>query len=57
LSLRASAIPGEGKRLQLVTIGEAMLRLSVRAGDRLEDAPTFDVHIAGSEANVAFVAV
>ncbi len=56
LSLRASAIPGEGKRLQLVTIGEAMLRLSVRAGDRLEDAPTFDVHVAGSEANVAFAA-
>ena len=33
-----------------------MLRLSVRPGDRLEDAPAFDVHVAGSEANVAFAA-
>lgn len=40
----------------LVTLGEAMLRLSVRPGDRLEDAPTFDVQVAGSEANVAFAA-
>src|SRR5260370_9361878 len=48
--------PNRGKRVQLVTLGEAMLRLSVRAGDRLEDAPAFDVHVAGSEANVAFAA-
>ncbi|HEY3073370.1 MAG TPA: sugar kinase [Candidatus Limnocylindrales bacterium] len=41
---------------QLVTLGEAMLRFSVRAGDRLEDAPAYDVHVAGSEANVAFAA-
>jgi 2-dehydro-3-deoxygluconokinase len=41
---------------QLVTLGEAMLRLSVRPGDRLEDAPSFDVHVAGSEANVAYAA-
>src|SRR5437879_7583582 len=33
-----------------------MLRLSVRPGDRLEDAAGFDVHVAGSEANVAFAA-
>jgi 2-dehydro-3-deoxygluconokinase len=31
-----------------------MLRLSVDAGDRLEDAPAFEVHVAGAEANVAF---
>jgi 2-dehydro-3-deoxygluconokinase len=43
-------------RTQLVTLGEAMLRLSVRPGDRLEDAPAFDVHVAGSEANVAYAA-
>jgi 2-dehydro-3-deoxygluconokinase len=43
-------------RAQLVTVGEAMLRLSVRPGDRLEDAPAFEVHVAGSEANVAFAA-
>lgn len=41
---------------QLVTLGEAMLRLSVRPGDRLEDAPAFEVHVAGSEANVAYAA-
>lgn len=39
-----------------MTLGEAMLRLSVRPGDRLEDAPAFDVHVAGTEANVAFAA-
>lgn len=33
-----------------------MLRLSVRPGDRIEDAPSFDVHVAGSEANVAYAA-
>jgi 2-dehydro-3-deoxygluconokinase len=43
-------------RHQLVTLGEAMLRLSVRPGERLEDAPAFDVHVAGSEANVAYAA-
>ena len=35
-------------------IGEALLRLSVRPGERLEDAPAFEVHVAGSEANVAY---
>jgi 2-dehydro-3-deoxygluconokinase len=43
-------------RLQLVTVGEAMLRLSVRPGDLLQDADAFDVHVAGSEANVAYAA-
>jgi 2-dehydro-3-deoxygluconokinase len=33
-----------------------MLRLSVGAGHRLEDAHYFDVHVAGSEANVAYAA-
>ncbi len=36
------------------TLGEAMLRLSVSSGDRLEDAPVYEVHVAGSEANVAY---
>lgn len=44
------------KRMDLVTLGEAMLRLSVRPGERLEDAPAFEVHVAGAEANVAFAA-
>ena len=33
-----------------------MLRLSVPPGDRLEDASAYDVHVAGSEANVAYAA-
>jgi 2-dehydro-3-deoxygluconokinase len=33
-----------------------MLRLSVRPGDRLQDAPAFDVGIGGTEANVAYAA-
>ncbi len=37
----------------LVTVGEAMLRLWVPAGERLEDAPAYRVTVAGSEANVA----
>jgi 2-dehydro-3-deoxygluconokinase len=37
----------------VVTLGEAMLRLTAPRGTRLADAQTFDVHVAGSEANVA----
>jgi len=37
----------------LVTVGEAMLRLWVPAGERLEDAHSFNVTVAGAEANVA----
>src|SRR5256714_11218369 len=33
-----------------------MLRLSVRPGDRIEDTPALEVHVAGSEANVAYAA-
>jgi 2-dehydro-3-deoxygluconokinase len=40
----------------IVTIGEAMLRLWVPAGERLETAPSFRVAVAGSEANVAISA-
>ncbi len=40
--------------LDVVTLGEAMLRFSVRPGDLIETASAFDVHVAGSEANVAF---
>jgi 2-dehydro-3-deoxygluconokinase len=52
----AEAPATPAKRFQLVTVGEAMLRLSVRPGDLLADAGSFDVHVAGSEANVAFAA-
>jgi len=41
---------------QLVTLGEAMLRLSVRPDERIEDAAAFEVHVGGSEANVAYAA-
>jgi 2-dehydro-3-deoxygluconokinase len=37
----------------VVTIGEAMLRLSVPAGVRLEEAQQLDLHVAGAEANTA----
>lgn len=38
----------------VATVGEAMLRLSVPAGSRLEDAPSYQVHVAGAESNVAY---
>lgn len=37
----------------VVTLGEAMLRLTVPAGQTLETSPAFQVYAAGSEANVA----
>lgn len=40
----------------IVTVGEAMLRIWVPAGERLEDAPAFRVTVAGAEANVAMAA-
>ena len=39
--------------LNVVTLGEAMLRLSPPNFRRLEQATSFDVHIGGSELNVA----
>lgn len=42
-------------RHDVVTFGEAMVRLSVPRGDRLVDAASFDVHVGGAEANVAAV--
>lgn len=39
---------------RVATLGEAMLRLSVRDGERLEDALSYEVNVAGAEANVAF---
>jgi 2-dehydro-3-deoxygluconokinase len=40
-------------RFDVTTIGEAILRYSVPAGQRLESAIQFDVHVGGTEANVA----
>jgi len=38
--------------VEVVGIGEAMIRLSVPPGERLETAEKFDVHLGGAEANV-----
>jgi 2-dehydro-3-deoxygluconokinase len=40
-------------RFDVTTLGEAILRYSVPAGQRLEKADRFDVHVGGTEANVA----
>lgn len=45
-----------GSVTDLVTFGEAMLRLSPPRGERLETAREFDVHAAGAESNVAVAA-
>lgn len=39
--------------LDVVTFGEAMIRLAAPHGEALESASRFDVHAAGAEANVA----
>lgn len=39
--------------LDVVTLGEAMIRLAAPFGDALESAPHFEVRAAGAEANVA----
>jgi 2-dehydro-3-deoxygluconokinase len=38
----------------IATLGEAMLRLSAPAGERLQEARSLDLNVGGSEANVAF---
>lgn len=48
----ASALDGRA-RGTVLTFGEAMLRLVSRPGTRLAQAAALDVHVAGSEANVA----
>jgi 2-dehydro-3-deoxygluconokinase len=40
-------------RPAVVALGEAMLRLTTRLGDRLDQATDLEVQVAGSEANVA----
>ncbi|MBI3998735.1 MAG: sugar kinase [Armatimonadetes bacterium] len=39
--------------LDVVTFGEAMIRLTAPPGEALESAPHFSVHVGGAEANVA----
>ena len=38
-------------RFDVTTIGSTMLRLSVQPGERLETAPVYQVHTAGTESN------
>jgi 2-dehydro-3-deoxygluconokinase len=45
--------PMSVSNVDLLTVGESMLRFSVPAGRLLVDAPVFDVHVAGTESNVA----
>lgn len=44
---------GHEVTIDVFTVGEAMLRLSAPLGESLEAAQRLDVHVAGSEANVA----
>lgn len=41
-------------RFDVVSLGEAMLRLSVPIGKRLDDARLLDVEVAGAECNVCY---
>lgn len=41
------------KQFDVVTVGEAMIRLSTRGGQSLETAPFYEVHVGGAESNVA----
>jgi 2-dehydro-3-deoxygluconokinase len=43
--------------VDLLTVGESMLRFSVPTGQLLVDAPSFAVHVAGTESNVAVALV
>jgi 2-dehydro-3-deoxygluconokinase len=43
--------------VDLLTVGESMLRFSVPTGQLLLDAPSFAVHVAGTESNVAVALV
>jgi 2-dehydro-3-deoxygluconokinase len=44
---------GASRNSRIVTLGEAMLRLTAPAGERLEAASQLRTYVAGSEANVA----
>ena len=45
-----------GRDHKLVTFGEAMIRFSTKDHERLEQAQVLDVHVGGSELNVAVAA-
>src|SRR6476619_5078408 len=43
---------GTAHRFDVVSLGEAMLRLSVPIGKRLDDTRTLDLELGGAESNV-----
>src|SRR5881397_2451337 len=44
---------GRSASMDLVTFGEAMVRLTPPAFQRIEQTTSFDIHVGGSELNVA----
>ncbi len=46
--------PAQDAALDLVSLGECMIRLSPPGHDRIEFAPTFEVYVGGGEYNVAY---
>lgn len=46
--------PASGAELDLVSLGECMVRLSPPGHDRIEFTPTLDVYVGGGEYNVAY---
>ncbi|GIH52521.1 2-dehydro-3-deoxygluconokinase [Microbispora rosea] len=53
MSEQQSEGPVSGPRVEVSTLGEAMVRLSPPAGERLRDCGWLRVHVGGAEANVA----
>src|SRR5690606_18737399 len=54
VSLEAGPATATGeRRFDVTTFGQALVRLSVADGQRLETAGSFAVHVAGAEINVA----
>ena len=47
-------LPADDNRLDLVSLGECMVRLSPPGHDRVEFARSFDVYVGGGEFNVAY---
>jgi 2-dehydro-3-deoxygluconokinase len=45
-------MPDESQRLEVASLGEALVRFSVPLGHRLPSARSLDIHVAGAEINV-----
>ncbi|OPG02138.1 sugar kinase [Microbispora sp. GKU 823] len=53
MSEQRSEGPASSRRVEVSTLGEAVLRLSPPTGERLRDCAQLRVHVGGAEANVA----